>query len=142
VQVPAAIKPQLGAHSLSAGAVIVTGQVERQDFEWRVRAQSIQSLEAIWSHAFTADRFVIDLSKADRRILKAVLRILKRFPGHVPVEATGTGAEPKRPMANVNKLAVLPCPPLEDELTALLGPGRLSAPRKNEPRLAPAESAT
>jgi len=130
--IPSTLKSALGANSLIAGAVIVNGVLERQDFEWRLRAQSIQSLQTIWDRILSTDRLVLDLRNADRRILKAVIKVLKRFPGQVVVEAARVGSEPKRLMAQVEKLTVLPCPPLEEELARLLGPDRLSSRRRPE----------
>lgn len=130
--VPSALKTALGATSLIPGAVILSGVIERQDFEWRLKTESIQSLQAIWDQAMSTERLVLDLKNADRRVLKAVIKALKRFPGHVAVEATGGGAEPKRLMAQVGKLSVLPCPPLEEELAMVLGRERLGARRRED----------
>ncbi len=133
VFVPIGMCAAINPLSLIGGAVVVSGPVVREANEWRIKAESIQSLQAIWEEAVSTERLVLDLSHADRRLLKAILKILRQFPGRIPVQVIGTGEEPKRLMGQVAREAVLPCPPLVQALERILGRERLEARRREQP---------
>lgn len=132
VLVPQTLKTALMAQSLASGPVVVSGVLEREAFEWRIKAQAMQSLETIWETASATERLVIDLINAERGTLKAVLKTLRRYPGQVPVQVIDSGSESRRLVAQITQTKVLPCPPLQDELERILGRERLSSRLREE----------
>lgn len=132
VLVPRALKTALMTQSLASGPVVVSGVLEREAFEWRIKAQAMQSIETIWEAVSATERLVLDLTEAERGTLKAVLKTLRRYAGQVPVQVIDSGRESRRLVGQISQTKVLPCPPLQDELEQILGRERLSSRLREE----------
>lgn len=128
--VPEALKPRLREIAAAGGAVIFTGLARWEGNEWRLRAESMESLQAIWEQTQSTERVTLDLSHLDRGALKTTLKTLRRFPGQTPVEVISAGEESRRLLAQIAREAVMPCPPLEEALERLLGAQRVITHRR------------
>lgn len=119
------------AERLSAGVytgqrVVVTGVLHREPFQWHLKVASLASLGEAMERARVAQGLVLDLSKVTVPQQKALLALLKRYPGETRLIMEWMPANATRLVRAIASREVLLCPLLELGLDRVLGAGEWS----------------
>lgn len=119
------------AERLSSGVytgqrILLTGVLHREPFQWHLKVASLCSLGEAMERAKTAQGLVLDLSNVTVPQQKALLALLKRYPGETRMIMEWLPANAPRLVRAIASREVLLCPLLELGLDRVLGEGEWS----------------
>ncbi len=104
--------------------LLLTGQLRREPFQWFLDLEAVCTLDDARQRAREAGLLRLDLSSLPEGEHRALLTLLKTFPGPSPVAMEWMPAQPGWTLRRIAGRSVLLCPLLELGLTKALGADR------------------
>ncbi len=113
---------QLLAEEIAGQPLVLTGKLRREPFQWFLDLEAVSTLDAARQRAREAGLLRLDLAKLPGAEHRALLALLKAFPGPTPVAMEWMPAQPGWTLRRIASRKVLLCPLLASGLSDILGP--------------------
>lgn len=112
---------RLEAETLAGKQVIATGILSREGTQWRLELESVAPLEEAIARSAESAELTLDFSRVAEANQKAVLEVLRQFPGRTPVTMRWLPADAPWVLRRIAGRRVLVSPRLEVALNRLMG---------------------